>query len=169
MLPVHKIRPVAFGVVLAVFYAVHPVLAQGTEVAFGGLKGDTSLPVEVKSDQLSVDQSNGEAVFSGNVLVSQGEMRLSAAKIRVEYADESGQVERLHAEGGVLLVNATDAAEADSAIYTINTGEVVMTGNVLLTQGSAAMSAARLVVNLETGLGRLEGGVTTTFKPKDSE
>lgn len=143
--------------------------AQGTEVVFGGLQGDTSLPVEVKSDQLTVDQTSGEAIFSGNVIVTQGKMRLTAATIRVEYAEEAGQVERLHAEGGVLLINATDAAEADHAVYTINSGEVVMTGNVLLTQGPAAMSAARLVVNLKTGLGKLEGGVTTTFKPKESE
>lgn len=169
MLSNRIIMSLAFGAALTAFSAIYPAIAQGTDVTFGGLTADTSLPVEVKSDQLSVDQSSGEAIFSGNVVVAQGDMRLSAAKIRVEYADEAGQVERLHAEGGVLLINATDAAEADNAVYTINSGEVVMTGNVLLTQGPAAMSAARLVVNLKTGLGRLEGGVTTTFKPKDSE
>jgi lipopolysaccharide export system protein LptA len=157
------------AVALTVFSAANPAASQGTEVAFGGLKGDTTLPVQVKSDQLAIDQASGEAVFSGNVIVTQGEMRLGAATIRVEYGTEAGEVERLHATGRVLLVNATDAAEADSAVYTIASGEVVMTGNVLLTQGSAAMTAARLVVNLKTGLGRLEGGVTTTFKPQDNE
>jgi lipopolysaccharide export system protein LptA len=160
---------IIIAVTLTVLSAANPAASQGTEVAFGGLKGDTTLPVEVKSDQLAIDQASGEATFSGNVIVTQGEMRLGAATIRVEYGTEAGEVERLHATGRVLLVNATDAAEADSAVYTIATGEVVMTGNVLLTQGPAAMTAAKLVVNLKTGLGRLEGGVTTTFKPQGNE
>lgn len=156
-------------VALAVSSIANPVLGQGTDISFGGLKGDTSLPVEMKSDQLSIDQTNGEAIFSGNVIVIQGEMRMTADTVRVEYGTEAGRVERLFASGNVLLVNAKDAAESDDAVYTIETGEVVMTGNVLLTQGPAAMSAPNLVVNLKTGLGRMEGGVTTTFKPQDSE
>lgn len=156
-------------VAMAVLSAADPALSQGTEVGFGGLKSDTTLPVELKSDQLAIDQASGQATFSGNVLVVQGDMRLTAQTIRVEYGTEAGKIERLHATGGVILVNAADAAQADNAVYTIETGEVIMTGNVLLTQGPAAMSAATLVVNLKTGLGRLEGGVTTTFKPKESE
>jgi lipopolysaccharide export system protein LptA len=64
-----------------------------------------------------------------------------------------------------LVVNATDAAEAAAADYTIATGEVVMTGGVLMTQGQAAIKGERLVINLKTGTGRMEGGVTTTFTP----
>lgn len=140
-------------------------VAQGTDVAFGGLRADTTLPVEVNADSLSISQADGEAVFTGNVLVTQGEMRLTAAEIKVEYnADRSG-IARLFASGKVLLVNANDAAEADQATYTIDTGEVVMTGNVLLTQGQAAMAAEKLVIDLKSGTGKMEGRVTTTFVP----
>ena len=54
-------------------------LAQDAAISFGGLKQDTSLPVEVKADSLAVNQADGSATFTGNVLVGQGEMRLSAA------------------------------------------------------------------------------------------
>ena len=145
--------------------AASVAMAQDTAVAFGGLEGDTSLPVEMKSDALSVNQADGNAVFTGNVVVTQGAMKLSAAEIRVEYSADKKAIEKLYATGGVLLANANDGAQADQAVYTISTGEVVMTGNVLLTQGQAAMSSVKLIIDLKSGTGRMEGRVTTTFTP----
>jgi lipopolysaccharide export system protein LptA len=140
-------------------------LAQGAQVAFGGVRQDPALPVEVTADSLQVNQSDGTAVFSGNVLAVQGELRLTAAAVRVEYAAGGGAIERLHASGGVTLVNATDAAEAAEAVYTLSTGSVVMTGNVLLTQGRNAIAGERLVLDLKAGTGVMEGRVKTVFTP----
>ena len=153
------------AILLLALMAASVAMAQDTAVAFGGLKGDTSLPVEMKSDALSVNQADGNAVFTGNVVVTQGAMKLSAAEIRVEYSADKKAIEKLYATGGVLLANANDAAQADQAVYTISTGEVVMTGNVLLTQGQAAMSSVKLIIDLKSGTGRMEGRVTTTFTP----
>ena len=160
-------RPFALALIGAGFVltATPFAHAQGAQIDFGGMQQDTSLPVEVTADQLSVDQGNGSATFTGNVLVGQGEMRLSAAEVRVEYAEGGGGIDRLHATGGVTLANATDAAEAQEAVYTIASGEVVMTGNVLLTQGPNAISGQRLVINLTTGSGVMEGRVQTVFQP----
>jgi len=141
------------------------VLAQGTDITFGGIRADTSLPVEVVSDSLSVDQVSQRGVFTGNVVVTQGDMRLTAAEIEVEYNEAGDGIDRLLARGGVTLVSGPDAAEADEAVYTIDSGDVVLTGNVVMTQGSAAISGQKLVMNLTTGKGRMEGRVTTTFLP----
>ena len=81
------LRNIAFSAILALSFS-QTAFAEGTAVAFGGLKADTSLPVEVKADTLAVDQVSGQASFTGNVLVVQGEMRLSADEVRVEYAKE---------------------------------------------------------------------------------
>lgn len=142
-----------------------PALAQEANVAFGGLTQDTSLPVEITADTLSVNNADGSAVFSGNVLVGQGEMRLSAAEVRVDYAPDSRAIERLHATGGVTIASRQDAAEAREAVYTIDSGLVVMTGDVLLTQGESALSGQKLTLNLKDGTGVIEGGVSTTFVP----
>ena len=40
-----------------------------------------------------------------------------------------------------------------------------MTGGVVLTQGAAAIKGQKLSVDLKSGTGRMEGGVTTTFVP----
>lgn len=159
----YRLISLFFAVALA--FAADQVTAQGTNVSFGGLKADTTLPVEVTADNLTVSQSDGSAVFSGSVLVKQGEMRLQAGEIRVEYDETGKAIDRLFASGGVLIVNATDAAEATEAVYTIASGEVVMTGGVLMTQGQTAIKGERLRINLKTGTGRMEGGVTTTFMP----
>ena len=158
-------RWVSSAVLILSLAVAQMAAAEGTNVAFGGLRGDTTLPVEVKADSLNVSQADGTAVFTGNVLVTQGEMRLSATEIKVEYSADKTGIAKLYATGKVLLVNAKDAAQADQAVYTIATGEVVMSGNVLLTQGQAAMSAENLVIDLTSGTVRLEGRVTTTFTP----
>lgn len=140
-------------------------MAQQAQVAFGSLKQDTTLPVEVEADQLAVNQADGTATFTGNVRVNQGEMILTAGEVLVEYAEGNKSIARLHASGGVTLVSATDAAEATNATYTIDSGKVVMEGAVLLTQGNSAISGERLVIDLKAGTGVMEGRVKTVFQP----
>ncbi len=144
-----------------------PAAAQQTGVRFGGLQQDTSLPVEVTSDSLSVDQASGAALFTGNVKVSQGEMRMTAGSITVEYGADGKGIARLLARDGVTLVSPTDAAEAAEAVYTIDSGNVVMSGNVLLTQGNAAISGDSLTVNLKDGTGTMTGQRQDRFSHRD--
>jgi lipopolysaccharide export system protein LptA len=152
-------------VVVALLAMGSAVQGQGTDITFGGLQADTSQPVEVQSDALTVDQATRRGVFTGNVVVTQGPMQLTAAEIEVDYTEAGDGIERLLARGGVTLTSGVDAAKAAEAVYTIETGDVVMTGDVLLTQGVAAISGQKLVMNLTTGQGRMEGRVTTTFVP----
>lgn len=140
--------------------------AQGTQITFGGLKHDATQPVELSSDSLQINQSNGSAVFTGNVVIGQGTMRLSANKVVVEYAEGNGarRISKMHATGNVVLINGAEAAEANTAIYSIDNGNIVMTGNVILTQGQSALSSNRMVVNLKTGQATLEGRVKTILQ-----
>ncbi|MFV2035237.1 MAG: LptA/OstA family protein [Halocynthiibacter sp.] len=146
-----------------------PALAQGTNVPFGVLRQDTSLPVEITADQLQIDQSDGSALFSGNVVIGQGEMRLSAAEVRVEYAssagDATGGISRLLASGGVVLASGAEAAEAREAVYSIALGNIVLTGSVILTQGRNVMAADRMEIELGSGTARLNGRVRTILQP----
>lgn len=140
-------------------------LAQGADISLGGLRQDTSLPVEVTSDSLQVDQSNGNAVFDGNVLVAQGDMRMSAGRVQVIYGETVGRIQELRATGGVTFVTPAEAAEAQQAVYDLPSGQLVMTGDVVLTQGQTALAANRMTVDLTTGTGKLDGRVRTVFQP----
>lgn len=143
------------------------VAAQGTSIALGTGAFDSGLPVEVSADSLSIDQDSGAATFDGNVLVVQGDVRMSAGQVVIVYAtDSSGSangISRLIASGGVTFVTASDAAEAETAEYSIEGGTVTLTGNVLLTQGPTAISGEKLVVDLASGSGRMEGRVRTVI------
>jgi lipopolysaccharide export system protein LptA len=139
--------------------------AAGTDVAFAGLKTDTTQQVQVTADKLSVNQDDGKAVFTGNVVVTQGAMTLKAATVRVEYSADKKTISHMYAEGGVKLASATDAASSQNAEYAPDTGFLLLTGDVLMTQGAAAMSGQKLTLSLKTGLGTMDGRVTTTFTP----
>lgn len=156
----------AMGLLLAGSFAGTSVLAQQASVAFGGLKQDTTLPVEIGADQLAVNNADGKAVFSGNVLVGQGEMRLAADRVEVTYGTDGRSIQMLKATGGVTVSNLADAAEAEEALYTIDSGVVVLTGDVLLTQGQSALSGQKLTLDLKSGTGVMEGRVQTTFVPQ---
>ncbi|MCI5086068.1 MAG: lipopolysaccharide transport periplasmic protein LptA, partial [Rhodovulum sp.] len=63
------------------------------------------------------------------------------------------------------LVNGGEAAEAARAEYTIDSASIILSGNVLLTQGQNALSGERLIVDLNTGQGTMQGRVKTIFQP----
>ena len=157
---------------LAVLVAACPMLAlaQGAQVPFGGLKHDSSQPVEITSDRLDVDQSGGSALFTGTVKVAQGTLRLAADKVEVFYEKaaakgSSGQINRLVANGNVTLSNGTEAAESTNAVYEVAAGTINMDGDVLLTQGQNALSGQKLVIDLNKGTGQMQGRVQTIFVP----
>ena len=155
------LRPLSIALLLA----AAPATAQN--IAFGGVKADTSAQVEVAADSLSVNQSDGSAVFTGNVVIGQGDMRLSAETVTVEYA-EGGQnrIRSLHATGSVTLVSGADAAEAREAVYDVESGNVTLTGDVVMTQGRNALTGDKMVVNLVSGTAKVDGRVRSVLQPE---
>ena len=141
--------------------------AQTASVAFGNMQQDTSLPVEVTSQELSVDQETGTAIFTGEVVIVQGDMRLAAPRVLVVYSEDQRRIQRLEATGGATLVSGEDAAEAERADYDIDTGLVVMTGDVLVTRGINIMTSDLMTVDLTTGSAQMEGRVKTILQPQE--
>lgn len=150
---------------VALIFLATPALAQ-QGVGFGRGSFDSNAPVEVEADEFEIDQGSGRAVLTGSVLVVQGELRLSANRLEVEYAPGNlRQIERLNATGDVLIVAGQDAAEGQTAIYELGTSEILLTGDVLVTQGGSTLAGDRLAVNLTTGSGTVSGRVRTTLQP----
>ena len=150
-----------------------PVTAQQVTLPFGNLKHDTKQAVEIVSDSFTVSQNRGSAEFVGNVVVGQGEMRLSAGKIVVEYqvkdGKPTGQIGRMMASEGVTLVSGKEAAEARNATYSLSDGLIVMEGDVLLTQSDNALAGQKVVIDLKDGSAKVEGRVKTIFKAGASQ
>lgn len=141
--------------------------AEAQNVAFGAMRADVTAPVEVAADSLTVNQADGSAVFTGHVVIGQGDMRLSADKVTVEYASGGqNRIRSLHAVGDVVLVSGADAAEAAEAVYEVESGIVTLTGDVVLTQGSNVLTGNRMVVDLASGAARVDGRVRSILQPQ---
>lgn len=146
--------------------SVQAAAAVAQETSFGNAAENTGGPVEVAADSLTVDQTTGQAVFTGNVVIGQGEMRVSAQKVIVEYADDAkSRIRSFSAIGDVALVFGEDAAEAEEAVYDVDAGIITLSGNVLMTRGESIMSGDRIVVDLTKGSARADGRVRTVLQP----
>ncbi|SMC11918.1 lipopolysaccharide transport periplasmic protein LptA [Roseovarius aestuarii] len=139
-------------------------MAQGAQVAFGSEEHDSSLPVEVTSDNLNVDQNDGTAIFTGNVLIGQGEMRLWAPRVLVVYREDQSGIESLNATGGVTMISGEDAAEGRQADYNVQSGLIEMEGDVLLIQGVQALTGDKLFIDTKAGTARVTGRVKTVLR-----
>ena len=146
------------------FIVVAAGVAAQTNVNLGGIVVDQNAAVEVTADSLEVDQLTGKAIFSGNVVVLQGDLRLAAATIEVIYVEATGDISRLIASGDVTFVTATEAAEAENAVYDLTSSNLTMTGDVLLTQGNSAIAAQKMVIDTVTGSAIMEGRVRTVLQ-----
>lgn len=140
-----------------------PVFAQ-TNVELGGITVDTSQAIEVTADSLSIDQDTNRAVFDGNVVVGQGDLRITAGRVEVIYGETTSDIARLVVSGGVTFVTAEEAAEAQTAEYDITTGILSLSGDVLLTQGPSAISAERMLINVTDGTATMDGRVRTILQ-----
>lgn len=140
-----------------------PASAQ-VDIGFGGVSYDGRQPVEVTADGLTIDQTTGEAVFTGNVIVIQGDLRMAAGAVRIVYSTDGAQdVREVIATGGVLVTRGTDAAEGGSARFDVASALLTLTGDVLVTQGPTAIAGDSMVVNMRTGNGSVDGRVRTVL------
>ena len=70
----------------------------------------------------------------------------------------SSQINRLEAKGSVVVTQKDQTATGDNGVFEMKTNTVTMTGNVLLTQGSNVLRGEKLVVDLTTGVSRVDSG-----------
>ncbi|MDB5668695.1 MAG: hypothetical protein JWL74_1645 [Alphaproteobacteria bacterium] len=138
--------------------ALAPALAQ---VPGSALENhNTNAPVDVAADRIEVQDRIDRAIFSGNVDVRQGDLRLNSERITIAYSSQGGiDIDRIDATGGVRLTSPSETASSESAIYDLNERIVTMMGNVVLNQGRNTVRGGRLVLELDTGRVVMDGGV----------
>jgi len=116
-------------------------------------------PIEITADALEVRQDTGIAIFTGTVRAVQGDILLAADRVLVSYAPGGADVIRsIEAQGNVFFSTPTETAEGDTAVYDVENGVITLAGSVVLTRSENVVRGNRLVLNLATGLSRIEGG-----------
>jgi lipopolysaccharide export system protein LptA len=150
--------------------------AAGAQESLG--KHDSTKPIEISADSLEVQREQGIAIFSGKVDAVQGTMRLRADRLTVHYrpngkkgqdgAMAQGAISRMDADGNVFLSSPSETAQGKKGVYDVDRRVVTLTGSVLLTRGENVVRGDRLVMNLDTGVSRVESARVPTpgGKPK---
>lgn len=98
-------------------------------------KNLSALPITVKSNEMTADNRGKTALFTGKVVAKQGDITIFSDKLVVNYADKSGDVEKVEALGNVRIVQQNRTGFADQAVYDSHNGRIVLTGNPRVVQG----------------------------------
>lgn len=166
--------------------------------AVNGLKlSNSKAPVKIDADKLEMRDKEGIAVFTGNVVVAQGDALLRAGKMMVYYnkADknaapqaepasagvgglDSSSIDHIDISGKVYLKSGTQVATGDTGRYDAKNQVMVLQGQkVVLTDGDNVVTGCKLTAHLDTGRanvescrsGQTKGRVSIIMAPKDQQ
>ncbi|MBI2262208.1 MAG: LPS export ABC transporter periplasmic protein LptC [Caulobacterales bacterium] len=106
----------------------------------------------------------------GRAELTQGDSRIRAD--RVEGVISNGDLSRVEASGNVYFVTPEQTIRGDRAVYTPSNDTIVLTGDVILTQGENVMTGGRLTYNTRTEAAEMDGAgngrVQGVFYPESS-
>jgi lipopolysaccharide export system protein LptA len=148
--------------------------------ALQGFQQNSGQPVQIEASRLEVRDKDKMATFTGNVKVVQGDTTMRCKTLVVFYEQNkdgqqaqaaaktmpaakpgpggSSQISKLEASGGVTVVQKDQTATGDRALFDMKSNTVTLLGNVLVSQGPNVMRGEKLVVDLTTGVSRVDAG-----------
>jgi lipopolysaccharide export system protein LptA len=147
--------------------------------ALQGFQQNRGQPVQIEAASLEVRDKDKVATFSGNVKVVQGDTVMRCKSLTVFYEQQgqaqpqaggapmkaaspgpggSSSISRLEARGGVSVTQKDQVANGDTGLFDMKANTVTLQGNVVVSQGANIMRGERLVVDLTSGVSRVEAG-----------
>lgn len=118
------------------------------------LSTDRDQPIELEADQAELDNATGVSVYSGNVIVTQGSMRLEADRLVLH--TEGGDLQTIEATGEPAYFRTRpDGEEKDvegggrRIDYSSVDSKVVLTGDAWVNQGKDELRGARIEYDID--------------------
>lgn len=156
----------------------------GVPNAMQGFSQNRDQPIQIESVSLEMRDKKKEATFSGNVKVIQGDTTMTS-KVLVVYYEAKDQaaapasntksstksapmqsaapgpggassIKRLEAKGDVIVTQKDQVVTGETAVFDTKTNLITMMGGVVLTQGKNVLKGDRLLVDMTTGVSRVE-------------
>lgn len=148
--------------------------AKGIPNAVQGFSKNRDKPVQIEATTLEVRDKDKMATFSGNVHVVQGDTTMRCKVLVVHYdgdtpgamkaatpgAGGSQQISRLEAKGGVIVTQAEQTATGDTGLFDMRSNTITLLGNVVVSQGGNVVRGERLVVDMTTGVSKVDAGAS---------
>ena len=156
----------------------------GVPNAMQGFSQNRDQPIQIEAATLEMRDKKKEATFSGNVKVVQGDTTMTSKTLVVFYESASAaaapaanpktaakstpiqsatpgpggtsSIKRLEARGNVVVTQKDQVVTGETAVFDTKTNLVTMLGGVILTQGKNVLRGDRLMVDMTTGVSRVE-------------
>ena len=158
----------------------------GVPNAMQGFTQNRDQPIQIEAASLEMRDKKKEATFAGNVKVVQGDTTMTSKTLVVFYDSSSGQappaanskaaksapsapmksatpgpdgsssIKRLEAKGNVVVTQKDQIVTGDTAIFDTKANLITMVGGVVLTQCKNVLRGDRLLVDMTTGVSRVE-------------
>jgi lipopolysaccharide export system protein LptA len=152
----------------------------GVPNALQGFQQNRGQPVQIEAARLEVRDKQKVATFSGNVKVIQGDTTMHCKILVVYYEPKTpegqgpkpampaatpgpggaSQISKLEAKGNVVVVQKDQTATGDTGLFDMKSNTVTLLNNVVVSQGPNVLHGERLVVDLTTGVSRVDAGST---------
>jgi lipopolysaccharide export system protein LptA len=156
---------------------------KGVPNAMQGFSQNRDQPIQIEAASLEMRDKKKEATFAGNVKVVQGDTTMTSKSLVVFYDQSaapapaaasskgvrsapiqsatpgpggSSSIRRLEARGSVVVTQKDQIVTGETAIFDTKSNQVTMQGGVVLTQGQNVLRGDRLVVDMTTGVSRIE-------------
>ena len=101
------------------------------------LKQEKNVPQResvITADKIEFDNKEGVILFDNHVLVDDERFVLRSNRLLV-FLDGTNDVKQILAVGNVVITNETRTASCNKAVYTKESGQIVMTGDARLVNG----------------------------------
>jgi lipopolysaccharide export system protein LptA len=158
----------------------------GVPNAMQGFSQNRDQPIQIEAASLEMRDKKKEATFSGNVKVVQGDTTMTSKTLVVFYESKdanaapapavnskaaaksapmqtatpgpggSSSIKRLEAKGNVVVTQKDQVVTGETAVFDTKTNLITMLGSIVLTQGKNVLRGDRLMVDMTTGVSRVE-------------
>jgi lipopolysaccharide export system protein LptA len=130
-------------------------------------------PVSIDADKLVYYDKEKKAVYSGNVVVVQGDTKMTCSVMTVflerspapgtaaptgQPASSNSGVARLEATGPVTVISKNQVATGDTAIYDKLENKVQLIGHITLSDGQNITKGEKLTYDLKTSQATIDTG-----------
>ena len=157
----------------------------GVPNAMQGFSQNRDQPIQIEAATLEMRDKKKEATFSGNVKVIQGDTTMTSKTLVVFYDATSpaaaasapnpkapaksapiqtttpgpagsSSIRRLEAKGNVVVTQKDQVVTGETAVFDTKANMITMLGGIVLTQGKNVLRGDRLMVDMTTGVSRVE-------------